>query len=156
MGKDDLQTEENLIKNEEGTQSIDGDYNYFHATKDDNINEMTKDQQQAMIKKKLENKDKFNKKLLQIKEYKDFLDEMEEIRNIEEGLEIDVRTATLYHKLQFEEGMCAFYTFAAIVTSCISYEGKKTNIGENKIINYQIFTLVVVSVLNILFCKFFK
>lgn len=86
-------------------------------------------------------------------DYSKFVEEIEEITLIEEGLENDFNTACLYHKLQFEEGMCAFYTIAAIITSCISYEAKKTNIGHD---NYQVFTLVLVPIFNILFCKIFK
>ena len=81
-----------------------------------------------------------------------FTYEINEIEQEEEGLENDFKTKCLYHKLQFEDGMTAFYTFAAIITSCISYEGKTTNIDHE---NYQIFTLVIVTIFNILACKFF-
>lgn len=83
-------------------------------------------------------------------DYADFVKEVDKIISIEEGLENDFQTTCLYHKLQFEDGMCAFYTFASIVISLISYEGKKTNIGYE---SYQIFTLVIVSIFNLLFCK---
>lgn len=88
------------------------------------------------------------------KDFEIFADEIEEISKIEEGLENDFQTTCLYHKLTFEEGMTAFYTFAAIITACISYEGKRTNLEENN--NHQVFTLSIVSVFNILFCKYYK
>lgn len=85
-------------------------------------------------------------------DFSDFCKEIAEITLIEDGLENDFTTKCLYHKLQFEEGMTAFYTFAAIITACISYEAKKTNLEENN--NYQVFTLTMVSIFNVLFCKF--
>jgi hypothetical protein len=81
-----------------------------------------------------------------------FTYEINEIEQEEEGLENDFKTKCLYHKLQFEDGMTAFYTFASIITSCISYEGKTTNIDHE---NYQIFTLMITTIFNILACKFF-
>jgi len=84
-------------------------------------------------------------------DFSNFVKEVDKIVQIEEGLENDFQTTCLYHKLQFEDGMCAFYTFASIIISLISYEGKKTNIDHN---NYQVFTLVAVTILNLLFCKF--
>ncbi len=89
-----------------------------------------------------------------LSDFKDFCQEIDEITLIEDGLENDFTTKCLYHKLQFEEGMTAFYTFAAIITACISYEAKKTNLPENN--NYQVFTLTMVSIFNVLFCKRLK
>lgn len=86
-------------------------------------------------------------------DYANFTKTIDEITLFEEGLENDFTTAILYHKLQFEEAMSAFYAFAAIVTAIISYEGKKTNGTDYE--NYQIFTLAMVSIFNILFCKTF-
>lgn len=86
-------------------------------------------------------------------DFKNFCNEIDEITRIEDGAKNDFTTKCLYHKLQFEEAMTAFYTFAALITACISYEGKKTILADNN--NYQVFTLIMVSVFNILFCKLY-
>lgn len=82
-------------------------------------------------------------------DYKNFLNNIENIREIEEGNENDFTTTELFQKLRYEECMSCIYTLASIITSLIYYECKKFNLN----IDLMIFTLTIISLFNILFCK---
>lgn len=81
--------------------------------------------------------------------FKDFCGKIDYIREIEEGNEDDFATAELFKKNQFEECLSCFYTIASILSSLIYYESRKSN--DN--IDLAVFSLVMVSIFNILFCK---
>lgn len=93
---------------------------------------------------------KYNKKYFKTiaEDFEETVKVIDEIHRIELGFEDDFLTRSLYQKLTFEEGMKSLYTFASIVTACISYEGKKSN-DEN---DYQVYCLIMVSIFNIIFC----
>lgn len=91
---------------------------------------------------------KNNKKVKSIiEDFDETVKVIDEIHRIELGFEDDFLTSNLYQKLTFEEGMKSIYTFASIVTACISYEGKKSN-DDN---DFQVYCLIMVSIFNIIF-----
>ena len=80
-------------------------------------------------------------------DYKKLLDEIDKIREVEEGNEDDFTTEELYKKLKFEEGLSCYYTITAIITALIYYESKDYSIDTG----LSVFCLAMVSIFNILF-----